>query len=321
MLTTVITILPVFLIVAAGYAAGRLKLLGPDATSILNRFVIWLALPCLLFEIVATTDWDRLWNTRFVLVSVVGSLLVFGLGLIVGRLRGLELQDSVIDGLNAGYANASYAGFPLLLLVIGPVTKPYVTIVGTLTLMTLFGVAIVLMEMARHQGHGLGRGLRRAGIGILRNPVLIGPLLGTLWWLTGVPLPHPVESAVSLLGNAASPAALVAIGLFLAQRPLVQTAANRFVGALTVLKLIVHPAITAVLAWYVFVLPPQIATIAIALAALPTGTGPFMITEFYARDGKVTAGTILATTLASVITLAAILSLLGIGVGMTAKSG
>jgi predicted permease len=101
----------------------------------------------------------------------------------------------------------------------------------------------------------------------------------------------------------------------------VQTAANRFVGALTVLKLIVHPAITAVLAWYVFVLPPQIATIAIALAALPTGTGPFMITEFYARDGKVTAGTILATTLASVITLAAILSLLGIGVGMTAKSG
>src|SRR3546814_7980446 len=123
----------------------------------------------------------------------------------------------------------------------------------------------------------------------------MSPLAGLGWWLTGIPLPQPAHTFVSLLGGAASPAALVAIGLFLAAHPLRQAATNFFVLALTAAKLVAHPALTALLAIYVLPLPREIAAMAIVMAALPTGTGPFMVAEFYARDGRVTSGTILST--------------------------
>src|SRR3546814_11640969 len=79
----------------------------------------------------------------------------------------------------------------------------------------------------------------------------MSPLAGLGWWLTGIPLPQPAQTFVSLLGGAASPAALVAIGLFLAAHPLRQAATTFFVQALTAAKLVVHPALTALLAIYV----------------------------------------------------------------------
>jgi predicted permease len=312
MFATIVTILPVFLIIAAGFGLAKARILGDGASRALNRFVIWLALPCLMFDVMATTDWHRLWDPRFFAVSAVGSILLFAAGLLLGRLRGLGLADMAVDGLNASYANVAYVGFPLLTLVLGPEARPYVAIAATLTVTALFAISVILIEMARHHGHGLGRALGRAAIGILRNPILVAPMLGLLWWLVDIPLPRPIESFVSMLGAAASPTALVAIGLFLAERPIVEIASNRFVLGLSAIKLIAHPALTALLAWYIFALPPRVAVIAIALAALPTGTGPFMIAEFYAREGKVTAGAILVSTVLSILTLAAILSLLGV---------
>ncbi len=312
MLTTIVTILPVFLIIAAGYGAAKLGVIGDGASRALNRYVIWLALPCLMFEVVATTDWHRLWNPAFVAVSVTGSLAVFVLGLIIGRMRGLSLQDMAVDGLNASYANTAYIGFPLLLLALGPESRPFVAIAATLTLVVIFASAVILIELARSHGRGISRALLFALIGVLKNPVLVSPLFGLIWWWSGIPLPRPAESFFSMLGGSASPAALAAIGMFLAERPILESATNRFSIALTAIKLGIHPAITAYLAWHVFMLPPPVAITAIALAALPTGTGPFMIAEFYARDGKVTAGTVLVSTLLSVLTLAAILSLLRI---------
>ncbi|CAN5270535.1 AEC family transporter [soil metagenome] len=312
MLATIVTILPVFLIIAAGFALAKLGVLPPGAAGTLNRFVVWLALPCLMFDVVATTDWTRLWDPGFVAVSIIGSMIIFCMGLVVGRTRGLRLADMAVDGLNASYSNAAYIGFPLLLLVLGPESRPFVAIAATLTLMTLFGSGVILIELGRHHGHGLGRALIHVAIGILKNPVLVAPVLGLAWWMGGVALPRPVESCLAMLGGAASPTALVAIGLFLAERPLVESATNPFSLLLSLIKLVAHPALTALLAWHVFMLPPRVAITAIAIAALPTGTGPFMIAEFYAREGKVTAGTILVSTLASVITLAAILSWLAI---------
>lgn len=310
MFATTVTILPIFLIIAAGYMLARSGVLGGGAAQALNRFVIWLALPCLMFDIVATTDWTHLWHGGFVTVSLLGSFVVFVIGLLIGRTRGLALQDMAVDGLNTSYANTAYIGLPLLTLVLGPDIRPFVVIAATLTLMATFAAAVVIVELGRSHGHSVGHALWRAALGLLRNPILLASLAGVLWWFGGLRLPQPVETFVSLMGNAASPTALVAIGLFLAERPLIQAVSNRFVLMLSAVKLIVHPAATAVLAWHVFALPPRIALVAIAVAAMPTGTGPFMIAEFYARDGKVTSGTILLTTVLSVFSIAAILSLL-----------
>ena len=310
MIATFFTILPVFLIIAVGYGAAKGGLVPEGASRALNRFVVWLALPALMFDVVGTTDWTRLWHTGFVMASLLGSFVLFGLGMLIGRWRGLTTADMAVDGLNASYANSAYIGLPLLTLVLGQDTRPYIIIAATLTLMALLTAATIIMELGKHHGSGWGRALGHAVVGVVRNPVLVGSLAGALWWVSGFKLPLAGQTFFSLLGNAASPTALAAIGMFLAERPISHAFTDRNVLALSAAKLVLHPALTAWLAWKVFMLPPAIAVTAIAVAALPTGTGPFMAAEIYARDGRVTSGTILISTIASVITLAAILSLL-----------
>jgi len=310
MLGSFFSILPVFAIILAGYAAARIGVVPASMHGALNRFVIWIALPALMFSIVATTDWRGLWDGSFALASLVGSLIVFAVGMALGRLRGLPVADIAVDGLNASYSNAAYIGLPLFLLALGPRSAPYVIVAATLTLMTLFACAVVAIEMGHHRRLGLGHALGKAALGVLRNPVTAAPLAGLAWWLTGLALPAPIAQFTHMLGSAASPTALVAIGLFLAERPLVEAIANRSVLALTATKLVLHPAITALIVYTVLDMPPFTATLAVAIAALPTGTGPFMVAGFYARDGKVTSGTILLSTIVSAITIAALLHFL-----------
>lgn len=313
MLSTALIVLPVFLIILAGYLSRKTGLLGDEASRELNRFVVWLALPCLMFDVVATTDWRAVWHPGFVAVSLIGSFIVFACGLLVGRARGLNLADMSVDGLNASYSNAAYIGLPLLYLTFGEASRPFVVIAAALTLMALFAAGVILIEFAQHRGHRGHIVLAKVTASILRNPIVMSPLAGLAWWLTGVPLPRAVDTFVSLLGAAASPAALVAIGLFLAASPIGDAARHPSVLTLTAVKLLVHPAITAVLAFYLLRLPDPIGVMAVAIAALPTGTGPFMVTEFYARDGKVTSGAILLSTVLSILTITAILTWLGYG--------
>lgn len=310
--STLVSILPVFLIIVAGYGAGKAGLLGEGAGRALSRFVIWIALPCLMFDVVATTDWHAAWNGGFVIASVAGSIAVFALGLLVGRARGLSISDMAVDGLNASYANAAFIGLPLLGLLLGPSSRPLIAIAATLTLMILFAMAVLMIELGRSHGHGVGRAAWHALRGVLTNPVLISPLAGLFWWMSGLALPLPAEGFVSMLGGVASPTALVSIGLFLAERPLRDVAGSRFVFSLAAIKLVAHPAITALLACYVLDLPRDIAVTVILIAALPTGTGPFMVAEFYARDGRVTSGTIFMSTALSVLAIAGLAAILGV---------
>src|SRR5262249_45451643 len=120
--------------------------------------------------------------------------------------------------------------------------------------------------------------------------------------LTGIKLPEPFLNFTSLLGGAASPAALVCIGLFLAQERVVTDDAKS-IGILVALKLILQPAVTAFLAFYVFSMPPLWSHSAVILAALPIGSGPFTIAKLYGLEAGVTSGSILASHVFAVLTV------------------
>ena len=312
MLTSLFVVLPVFGIIAAGFVCGRAGLLGPTASSELNRFVVFLGLPALLFDVIAQSHWATLWQPGFIASFSVGAFAVFGGTLAVRMMRGHRLSDASIDGLNAGYANAGYIGFPLCEVVFGRESFALVTIAAILTVTVLFAVAIVCVEIGllteRRRPHLVALKVGRA---LMRNPLLVAPALGALWAATGVPLPESVKTFVHLMGGAASPCALVSLGLFLAVRHRGSTASRPTAAALTVLKLAVQPLVTAVCAYGVFRIAPLPAAIAVLLAALPTGTGPFMIAEFYQREAVVTSGTILFSTLASVVTLTLVIVAIG----------
>jgi predicted permease len=309
MLATIATVVPIFALVLSGWLVRRIGVLGAAATTELNRFVVYLALPALLFDVVAKADLAEIWQPSFIAAFGLGSATIFAGTLLVRLHRGLA--DATIEGLNAAYANTGFLGFPLALAVLGRDALGPTLVATIITACILFAVAIVLIEIGVQKERQGWRLFVRVGRSLITNPLLVAPALAAVFPLTGMTLPTPVASFFDLLGGAASPCALVALGLFLAAERQPGTTSIRLTGALLLMKLIGQPVVTWILAVPVFHLPPSLATTAVLLAALPTGTGPFMLAEFYGRRAAVTSRIILLSTLVSVLTVSAYLTAAG----------
>jgi predicted permease len=311
MFSTLIIVLPIFALIFAGWLTRRIGVLGLHATTELNRFVVYLALPALLFDIIAHSRWVDVWQPGFIAVFGLSALLIFAVTVAFRLRRPRHLADAVIDGLNAGYANVGFIGFPLTLVALGRDALAPTLTATIITVCVLFGVAIVLIEIGLQTEQRRTRLVMKVGRSLLRNPLLIAPVLGALVPLTGLTIPDPAESFLKLLGGAASPCALVALGLFLATKREAARPQYRTTALLAGVKLVLQPLVAWVFASFVFGLSPLLTHAAVLLAALPTGTGPFMLAEFYGREAQVTSNVVLVSTLASVLTISGYLAVSG----------
>ncbi|WP_278489323.1 AEC family transporter [Achromobacter insolitus] len=293
--------LPVFALILTGWLAARWRILGPGATDALNRYVVYLSLPALLFRAMTQVDLAHMAHWGFVGAFAGGIAVTFLASFIGARRTQGALTDRSIQGLAASYANAGYMGIPLCLALLGPDSMAPATFTTLLTASVLFGFAIALIEFDRQQTPNLPSTLFKVGRALLRNPLLAAPLLGLAWAFTGLALPEGVDRYAALLGASASPCALVTIGLFLAQTE--TSSSGPGVMRLVSGKLLLQPAVTALLAFYVFAMPPVWAWTAVLMSALPIGTGPFMLAQMYGRDARVTSRAILVSTVASVLTV------------------
>ncbi|WP_313625475.1 AEC family transporter [Achromobacter sp.] len=293
--------LPVFALILTGWLAARWRILGPGATDALNRYVVYLSLPALLFRAMTQVDLAHMAHWGFVGAFAGGIAITFLASFLLGKRGSQSLTDRSIEGLAASYANAGYMGIPLCLALLGAESLAPATFTTLLTASVLFGFAIALIEFDRQQTPNLASTLLKVGRALIRNPLLAAPVLGVAWAATGLPLPEGVDRYVSLLGASASPCALVTIGLFLAQTE--TSTSGPGVLRLVTGKLLLQPAATAVLAFYVFSMPPIWAWTAVLMSALPIGTGPFMLAKMYGRDARVTSRAILVSTVASVLTV------------------
>ncbi len=293
--------LPVFALILTGWLAARWRILGPAATDALNRYVVYLSLPALLFRAMTQVDLAQAAHWGFVAAFAGGIAATFLASFLGARRTQRALTDRSIQGLAASYANAGYMGIPLCLALFGAESLAPATFTTLLTASVLFGFAIALIEFDRQQAPSLRATLLKVGRALMRNPLLAAPMLGLAWAFTGVPVPEGLDRYVALLGASASPCALVTIGLFLAQTE--TSSSGPGVLRLVTGKLLLQPAVTAVLAFYVFPMPPMWAWTAVLMSALPIGTGPFMLAAMYGRDARVTSRAILVSTVASVLTV------------------
>jgi len=299
MLTALGIVFPVFALILIGWIAGRRAILPGDAVGALNGFVVRLALPFLLFRFVAQADWSALWHPGFVVAMAGGIAVVFAATMIAAP-RDRGMAERSIEALAASYANTAFMGIPIGQALFGPAGVAAAVIASLLTVCLLFAFAILLVEIDIHRGRGPAHAARGVLLSLVRNPIVIAPALGGIWALTEIALPGPVDRLAELLGAAASPVALVTIGLFLAGAP--KAAASARVAPLVAIKLVVQPVVTLALAWLLGV-PPLWAAMATLIAALPTGTGPFMLARLYDREAAVIARVILVTTILSAVTI------------------
>lgn len=299
-------VLPIFALIGAGWLARYFGWIGPAGAGEMNRFVVYLGMPALLFQIMSKASWNDFHQPGFIGAFGIGCLLMYGLTVVVCRWRGSSLPDASLSGLNAGYANVGFIGFPLVVAAFGPASLTPATIASILTVCFLYAIAIAVIELGLNNSGGAGKIAGKVGLSLIKNPMLLAPVLGALYADFGPPLPGGADRFLTLLAAAASPCALVSIGLFIADtkgRPKLPSLSIQ-----VVLKLIGQPLATWLLAHWVFGLPPLQTAVAVVLAGLPTGTGPFMLANQYGRDGTNIAGAILVSTVLSIITISAMVT-------------
>jgi predicted permease len=303
---------PVFAIILAGYLSGRAGVLGSDSTRALNAFVYYFALPPVLFLAMIRVPLDQVFNWPFIAVYTGGVLFTFVLSAVASlTLFPHGLAALTVAGKTAIFSNTGYMGIPLFLAAFGDQGLLPAVIATVYNGALVVGIAIVMIELDQRQHDGLLVILRDILIALLTNPLVMSAVLGILWALTGLALPRPLVNLGELLGAAAGPCALFAMGLFLVGRQ--ASADMQEVAWLVLLKLIVQPLVTWWLAFKVMNLEAGWAASAVILAALPTGALTFVVAERYNVFVQgATAATLISTVL-SVATVSFLLAYFGLG--------
>jgi malonate transporter len=302
--TVLVIVLPIFALILAGYLCRKTNKLGEKAASEINLLVVWLCLPSLLFKVTVNSTWSEIWQPGFIVSFGAGALTMFLITLTWRILTGHSLVASSIDGLSASYANTGYIGIPLCALLFGPAGLQPALISSLIVVCVLFAISVVCIEVGLQKEKHLGRAMLVVFKALAKNPLVIAPIAGVAWASTGQGLAVPVVHFLDMLAAATTPCALISLGLFLAKKmPTGKTSPWPLVG----MKLIGQPLLTWFLAFKVFALQPMWANSAVLLSALPTGTGPFMLAEYYGREAGLISKTILISTLGSLTTLTVLL--------------
>lgn len=301
-------VLPIFALIIAGYFLRRKNILSINACTELNRYVVWLALPALMIDVMINSSWSELYQPEFFYAFELGVFIVFFGVLVFHWLKTKNLASATVDATSASYANTGFIGLPLCALTFGADKLGPAMIAAILTVSTNFAVSIIFIEASSQSGKSIWMTLRNVAVSLCRNPLIVAPVIAGILCASGVQLPYGAAQSIRLLGASASPCALVATGLFLAQRQ--ESTSPVIAIELVVFKLIIQPLIVWYLAFHVFCMPPLWAKSAVILSALPTGTGPFMLAELYGKGGGIASRTIFLSTVLGIVTLSVCLTVL-----------
>lgn len=297
MLAVFLQTIPFFLIIGLGYGAGRTGFFPESATAWLTKFVFYFALSAMLLRFSANLTLSEAFDLDFVLAYTLASLAIYVLATVIAMLRRLSVAEAAVEAQCAVIGNVGFLGLPMLAMLMGEAAIAPVMMVLAVDLI-VFGSLIVILITGSRDGRMSLAVLGTVGMGLLKNPMIVSIVLGLSWSASGWPLPSVANDFLVLLGGAATPGALFAIGASLAsksaERPLIA-------GYLSLCKLVLHPAAVAVAALVLFPVAPYPAAVMIAAAALPVAGNVYILAQHYGvAPQRVSASILISTTLAVV---------------------
>jgi predicted permease len=315
---------PFFALIAAGYAAARSGALPLAAIPGLNVFVLYFALPCMLFRFGAGAPIGQLLNGSVVLVWGVSALIVVGAAVALSRNERIGWNDAAFGALVAAFPNTGFMGVPLLVAILGTQAASPTIISIAFDMIVTSSLCIALSRLDGADGHGAAKAVRQALRGILQNPMPWSILLGAAASASSLSLPGPVDRTVAMLAEAASPVALFTIGAVLARSALLarehrasavvaeamgsatalsRQAPLRDVLPVVAIKLLAHPLLVYGIATGATALGLQLDRTALVtivlIAALPSASNVSMLAERFGADNGRVARIILWTTVAA----------------------
>ncbi len=309
---------PFFALVLCGYLAARSRLLPLEAVAGLNIFVLYFALPCMLWRFGSSTPAAQLFSPMVALLWLGCAGLIVAVAAWLARRHGAGWPDAAMGALVAAFPNSGFMGVPLILALLGEGAAGPVMATLLVDLVVTTSVCIGLSQWGAAGEHGAARAAGRALQGVLRNPMPWSILLGALAGALGLRPWTPLDRTVQLLADAASPVALFTIGAVLA-RSRMQPAPTRpapagDVAAIALLKLLVHPALVwglGAAAVRAEVLPAPLLAPLVLAAALPSASNVSLLAERFGADNGRVARIILWTTAAAFFSFSGVVALLG----------
>ena len=324
MLAILATTFPFFALVLCGYLAVRRHMLPQLAIPGMNGFVLYFALPCLLYRFGSSAPPAQLFDAGVFGVYLLCGLLMVGLTMAFTLPRRRDWNDSAFGALVAAFPNTGFMGVPLMVALVGPrASGPVmVTLVIDLIIITSLCVALSRLGGANSEGDAQGgrqrssAALRHALAGMARNPLPWAILLGALASGVGLQLPTPLKRTVGLLADAASPVALFTIGAVLARSQMNASSPSSVGDVLPVAlaKLLLHPLLMFGVGHAAIAagapLDRSALTVLVLLACLPSASSVVMLAENYGADTGRVARIILVSTALSFLTFSAAVAVL-----------
>jgi malonate transporter and related proteins len=304
MLPILLKTLPFFALIGVGWWAGRVRFFSPEATAYLTKFVFYFALSAMLFRFAANLSLAEIWDSRFAAAYLSGCLAVYALALAAAFWRGVTIEEAAVEAQCAVIGNTGFLGVPMLVVLMGQGAAASVLLVLAIDLI-VFSSVITLVMTARREGGVSRRTLGTLAMGLVRNPMILSMTLGFAWSASGLPVPAPVNEFLAILGAAATPGALFAIGCSLATK-----STERFGVALwlSFCKLILHPAAVAIAAYLVFRVDPERAGVMVAAAALPVAGNVYILAQHYGVAPQRVSASILISTVVSILTVSTVIA-------------
>lgn len=305
-------VVPLFGLVVLGYLSGRVKKIPVEGLEWLNFFIVYIALPALLFRLLSRTPVEEFQNTLFLAATTGVTFAVFWGCVLIGWLKpGGNLRDGAIQGFAGSYGNIGYMGPPLAIAAFGPEAGVPVALVFCIDNSMHFAHAPILMALGgkeRAKPHLLIWGIITK---IITHPFILATIVGIGAAVMRWQPPAAVDDLLVRLSSAAAPCALFAMGVTAALRPLKRVPVE--LTYLVPIKLLLHPLAMYLVVRQVPDVPPLWLHSAVLLAALPSATNVFVIAQQYDVWKERASSAVVISTLLSIVTVTLFLYYVQIG--------
>jgi malonate transporter and related proteins len=293
--------LPFFGLILLGVLAGKIWNKGEEGLAWLNIYVLYFALPPLIFMVVAQTPLDKLANPTYVLATAGATSACFLLMLLVARkLFHASIREAALQGTAAAYGNVGYMGLPLSVAFFGQSAAVPAALVFSFDCAVLFVLTAVfagLEDKRKNTAQLIGKILKD----VFTHPFNLATIAGVIASASKWQPEGGLLSIVEMLMRSAAPVALFAMGVTVSLRG--SPALNVQLGTLGFIKIVLHPLL-AFAAVYLFVSADTAwLQVAVMMAALPTATNAFILARQYNAYVAGAGAAVIATTAVSVVTI------------------
>jgi predicted permease len=311
MLDVINLALPFFGLIFLGLACGKYKQIPETGLAWMNFFIIYVALPCLFYRVLAQTPLEQLNNVPFIVGTTLATGSAFALSFVVGWAYRRNMAEATIAGLSGGYGNIGYMGPGLALATLGPAANVPVALIFCFDTLVLFALVPFLMTLSGPRQESIAATAFEVVKRIVLHPFIIATALGVASAALHFEPPVALDRLMQFLQNAAAPCALFTLGVTVALRPMQKIPWD--VPFTIVAKLIVHPAIVLLLLSALGPFDPTWVYTAVLMAALPPALNVFIMARQYDTWVAQASGAVLFGTFVSVVTLTSVMWLVKTG--------